>query len=182
MALGLSKIWGWYARQSPPRTESIQRNQNMSISGRGLVWLWWWGCRSTHPCEALDSSIKRGPAEGSLLPLASCNLHLSNNPFHYVAPTSMLSTDRSRFLDDTHRTAGVEWSCREMLGRSVGPLRKEDILHLEDVRSGQVLVLVVRLSAKAALSNYSLHLYSSACSIVSIRLSSSWNDSQNCGG
>ena len=128
------------------------------------------------------TQTKRGPAERSLLPLASCNLHLSNNPFHYVAPTSMLSTDQSRFLDDTHTTAGVEWSCRETLGRSVGPLRKEDILHLKDVRLGQFPVMVVRSSAKAALSNYSLHLYSSACSIVSIKLSSSWNDSQNCRG
>lgn len=55
------------------------------------------------------------------------------------------------------------WSCREMLGRFVGPLRKEDIWCLKDVRWGQVPTVVVRLSVNAAVSNYSLHLSPSAC-------------------
>lgn len=66
------------------------------------------------------TSTKRSPIGCSLLPLASHSLHFNNKPFHYVAPTSTLSTDQSRFLDDTHGTVGVECSWPEMLG----PLRK----------------------------------------------------------
>lgn len=57
-----------------------------------------------------QTQTERGPAECSLLQLAPCSLNLNNNPFHYVAPASTLSTDQSRFLDDTQRTAGVAQS------------------------------------------------------------------------
>ena len=57
----------------------------------------------------------------------------------------MLSTDQSRFLDDTHRTAGVGWSWPTMLGRFVGPWERKNILHLQDVQSTQVPVIVVKV-------------------------------------
>lgn len=75
----------------------------------GEAWFWYGGrgvvCgghshphqASTQHREALQNQIS------SLLPLASCHLHLNSNPFHYVAPANVCSTDQSRFLDDRHQ-------------------------------------------------------------------------------
>lgn len=82
----------------------------------------------------------------------------------------------------THRTAGVGWSWHEMLGRLVGPLRKEEILHLKYVQLGQVPIMVVRLSVKAIVSNCLYLSAFRAARIVPTNISSFWNDSQNHGG
>lgn len=70
-----------------------------------------------------------------------------------------------------------------MLGRVVGPLRKEEIPHLKYVWFGQVPVMVVRLSVKATVSTYLLYICQHArqLSIVSVNVSSFWKDCQNCG-
>lgn len=122
------------------------------------------------------TSTKRSPIGCSLLPLASHSLHFNNKPFHYVAPTSTLSTDQSRFLDDTHGTVGVECSWPEMLG----PLRKEKkIVHLKYIHFGQVPVMVVKLCVKETGSNYtSICQHAEQPRIVSLNISSFQNDSE----
>lgn len=51
-------------------------------------------------------------AVGSLPSAASGCLHLNHNPFHYVVPANVLSSDQSRFLDDTCQDCGrgVAWA------------------------------------------------------------------------
>lgn len=102
----------------PPECATLM-NQNRLHLGRGLVLMRQWECSlgdSPWSLRLHRESMKN--QVGYLLPLASCRLPLNHNPFHYVAPTSMLATHQSRLHHDTQRNhrhgVGLPWGIRQV--------------------------------------------------------------------